>query len=182
MRLFKSYVQFRLCIFDLIDSPAVRDMNNYTQHSSVTTLEHCVFVAFLSFLICKFFGWNYYAAARGGLLHDLFLYDWHDEDRRGKLHGLTHPTTALNNAVTYFELSNMEKDIIKKHMWPITIILPRYKESYVVSFVDKICTCSEVLGLSKIIWIRRIMKLKTAKEKLADEILEYSNRLEFEND
>ena len=30
-----------------------------------------------------------------------------------------------------------EKDIILKHMWPVTFKIPKYKESFIVSFVDK---------------------------------------------
>ena len=164
MRSVNRFEQFQLCINDLIDAPVVRTMNNYTQHSMVTTLEHCIFVSYISFIICKFFGLNYYAAARGGLLHDLFLYDWHDEERCGKLHGFTHPYTALRNANTNFDLSLMEQDIIKKHMWPLTIRLPRYKESFIVSFADKFCCIFEVLGLYRMIWIRRIMKLHMIKK------------------
>lgn len=177
MKLLKNYVEFRFCIYDLIDSPAVKEMNSFTQHSNVTTLEHCIFVAFISFLICKFFGLNYYAAARGGLLHDLFLYDWHDDDRRGKLHGLTHPTIALKNASLYFNLTEMEKDIILKHMWPITISLPKYKESFVVGCADKLCASMEVLGMYKLIWIQRIVKLKTTKEKTIKEMISAANRI-----
>ncbi len=164
MHSFKNLEQYKNCISDLIDAPIVQTMNNFTQHSIVTTLEHCLFVSYISFIICKFLGLNYYAAARGGLLHDLFLYDWHNEQHRGKLHGFTHPKTALNNANIHFELSAMEQDIIKKHMWPLTIRLPRYKESYIVSLADKFCCIFEVLGLYRMIWVTRIMKIHVLTE------------------
>jgi uncharacterized protein len=44
-------------------------------------------------------------------------------------------------------MNNIEKDIIEKHMWPLTLRLPRYKESYVVLMVDKYCAFSETLNL-----------------------------------
>lgn len=164
MRLINKFDQFKLCIGDLMDAPVVLTMNNFTQHSIVTTLEHCLFVSYISYIICKFLGYNYYAAARGGLLHDLFLYDWHDGEPCRRVHGFTHPSTALKNANIYFELSSMEQDIIEKHMWPLTIKLPKYKESYVVGFADKFCCIFEVLGLYRFIWITRIMKLHMAAE------------------
>ncbi|MEG0614223.1 MAG: HDIG domain-containing protein [Oscillospiraceae bacterium] len=160
----KNYSQFKFCVSDLIDTSAVQSMDNFIQHSFVTTLEHCVFVAYVSYTLCKFLGLNYYAAARGGLLHDLFLYDRHDQEHRGKFHGFTHSKKALENANVYFELSKMEKDIIKKHMWPLTLILPRYAESFIVCFADKFCASIEVLGLYKIIWFRRIMLLHLSKK------------------
>ena len=165
MRILNDVDRFQSCINDLMQSPAVKTMNNYTQHSMVTTLEHCLFVSYVSYLICRLLGLNYYAAARGGLLHDLFLYDWHEKNVRGKLHGFTHTFKALRNANSYFYLSDLEQDIIVKHMWPLTLKFPRYKESLVVSFVDKLCCIIEVLGLYKMIWIMRIMKLHSMVEQ-----------------
>ncbi len=45
----------------------------------------------------------------------------------------------------------MEKDIIIKHMWPITIILPKYKESFIVGCADKFCATVEVLQLYEMV-------------------------------
>lgn len=145
----RNYLEFHSCVKDLIKTPAVRKMNEYIQHSDITTLEHCIFVAYISFLVCRFFGFDCYSAARGGLLHDLFLYDWHLENPSNGPHGFTHPTTALKNANHYFVLTEMEQDIIKKHMWPLTVRPPKYKESFVVSSADKFCALAEITGLYK---------------------------------
>lgn len=37
----------------------------------------------------------------------------------------------------------MEQDIITAHMWPLTRHFPKYKESYIISFVDKYAACKE---------------------------------------
>lgn len=50
---------------------------------------------------------------------------------------------ALRNALDIFELNDMEKDIIKKHMWPMTAVPPKYKESFIVTCVDKYCATIE---------------------------------------
>lgn len=169
----EDYVTFRCCIDDLINDPAVRSMNQYIQHSSVTTLEHCVLVSYISFSICKSCRLNYSAAARGALLHDMFLYDWHvkDESRKG-LHGYLHPKRALENAKARFALNVMEQDIIVKHMWPLTLPLPKYRESFVVTLADKLACCIEVMGFYKIMWIRRVMRLKYAREALVMQMIE----------
>ena len=37
------------------------------------------------------------------------------------------------------------QDIIKKHMWPLTVIPPSYKESWVVTVADKYVSARETL-------------------------------------
>ncbi len=147
------------CVNDLIKHEKVIQMENYIQHGNVTCLEHCIHVSYYSYLICKKLKLNYKAAARAGLLHDLFLYDWHIVKQNNKLHGFTHPKVALNNAKKYFDLDNKESEIIRKHMWPMTIIPPKYLESYVVLMVDKYCAIKEY-----------IKKKNTYKLKIISEI------------
>lgn len=135
---------FLQSIEDIIDHPSIRQMSHFTQHvSSVTCLEHSLFVSYMSFRICQFLKWDSRAAARGGLLHDLFLYDSRVKESHEGVHGFSHPKTALKNAEKVCELSQKEKDIIVKHMWPLTISFPRYKESYAVTIADKICATIE---------------------------------------
>lgn len=137
------------CVKDVFNSDIVRMMENYIQHGSTTTFEHSINVSYFSFKIAKFFKMDYKSAARAGLLHDLFLYDWHLRPKGLKLfqkHGYTHPQTALENAQKHFNLNDKEKDIISKHMWPLTLRkVPRYKESFLVSVVDKCSSCGETL-------------------------------------
>lgn len=160
MDFFACCEHFHSCIEDLLNTEPVRRMESFVQHSDVSTLEHSVFVAFVSFVVCKKLHLNYHAAARGALLHDLFLYDWHLPENRGKLHGFKHPAAALKNADKFFHLTDIEKDIIAKHMWPITILPPRYVESLVVSMADKFCASCEVVGLNRQVWVRRILAIQ----------------------
>ncbi len=133
------------CIIDLIQNKDVQSTRNYIQHGDVNCLDHCINVSYRSYLICIRLGLDYKSAARGGLLHDFFLYDWHLTKPKKGLHGFTHPKTALENADKRFRLNAKEKDIILKHMWPLTISLPRYKETVVVLMVDNYCTMQEII-------------------------------------
>ena len=87
-------------------------------------------VSYVAYGVCKFFGLDYSAAARGGLLHDFFLYDWKEYKairKKGEAnHGRMHPHIALENSLEHFALSEKEKDIIVTHMWPKTYQFPRY--------------------------------------------------------
>jgi uncharacterized protein len=105
------------CVGDLIQTPQVQSMNAIGQHvPGITCLEHSIFVSYISFLMCRRLGLNYSAAARGGLLHDLYLADWKAQ-RVGMWKRLViHPEMAVKNAAE-FGLSDLEKDIIRNHMW-----------------------------------------------------------------
>lgn len=135
---------YQECVCDLLENQTVCSMDRFIQHRTVTTLEHCIHVSYRSYKICKCLSLDYRSAARGALLHDLFLYDWHISKPYKGMHAFSHPGIALKNASACCCLNEREKDIIKKHMWPLTVSFPRYSESLIVSFVDKYCAVSEL--------------------------------------
>ena len=138
--------EYEKCIMDLIQHEDVKSMEKYIQHGDVSCLDHSIDVSYRSFAICKRLGLDAKSAARGGLLHDFFLYDWHIPDPKRGLHAFTHPSTALLNANDRFSLNEKEKDIIIKHMWPLTIKPPKYKESFIVVIVDLYCSLIETIA------------------------------------
>ena len=70
-------------------------------------------------------------------------------------HGFTHAREALCNAQTQFELNEIERDVIKKHMFPLNIALPRYRETALVSAADKISAVMELVHSARAL---RILK------------------------
>ena len=140
----KDTKEFDLIISEIANNQTVKKMKEYKQHYETSCYDHCKNVAYISYLICKKLKLDYKSAARAGMLHDLFLYDWRKkEDGRKGLHAFTHPKTALENSKKIFTLNEKEEDIILKHMWPVTIKLPKYKESYIITIADKYCALSE---------------------------------------
>ena len=124
----------------------------FIQHGNITVYSHCYSVAVMSIKISNVLGIKVDKAAlvRGALLHDYFLYDWHDnEDGRHNLHGFTHPGIALRNAQEDFELSKKECDIIKHHMFPLVPVPPQCREAWIVCLADKICATKETLFCRK---------------------------------
>ena len=110
------------------------------QHHNSSIYDHVMDVSYFSYRACKFLKLDYRSAARGALLHDFFLYDWRNHDvpdlPAEKFHGIEHPKIAVANAKKHFNLNDIEEDIIRKHMWPLTLVPPKYKESFIVSFAD----------------------------------------------
>lgn len=135
---------FIMIISDLLDQEKVQEMKHYRQHYNINCFEHCLFVSYNTYLICKKHHLDYISGARAGMLHDLFLYDWRkrEKGRRG-LHAYTHPKVALKHASTFLNLNDKEKDMILKHMWPVTPAFPKYKETFVITFVDKYFAVAE---------------------------------------
>lgn len=139
---------YMACVRDILDSEVFQSMDNFIQHGSTTCKEHCIQVSYIAYEICRNNGWDCRAAARAGLLHDLFLYDWHTHARETgeHFHGFTHPRAAMDNAVKYFQVSVKEQNMILRHMWPLTPIPPKYKEGYTILYADKLCGLSEFFG------------------------------------
>lgn len=135
---------FIMIISDLLDQEKVQEMKHYRQHYNINCFEHCLFVSYNTYLICKKHHLDYISGARAGMLHDLFLYDWRKREngRRG-LHAYTHPKVALKHASTFLNLNDKEKDMILKHMWPVTPAFPKYKETFIITFVDKYFAVAE---------------------------------------
>ena len=94
--------EYEKCIRDLIQHEMVGSMKNFMQHGDKNCLEHSLYVSYISYRICRWLGLDCRSAARGGLLHDFFLYDWHIGSPCNKgLHGFVHPSIALQNANKY---------------------------------------------------------------------------------
>lgn len=141
-------IEFNNIILDITSNPTVQKMKEFRQHYNTSCYEHCLNVAYISYLIAKKLKLSEKEIARGAMLHDLFLYDWRNSKKDlnlEKYHAFIHPEIALKNATSLFNLTDKEKDIIAKHMWPVTIKLPKYKETFIVTLIDKYSTIYETV-------------------------------------
>lgn len=143
---------------DIFSSPNFKKTRNHIQHGNISVRKHSEQVALTALKIAHTLPIRVKDRdiVRGALLHDYFLYDWHEKKVRPshllkfyKMHGFSHPKTALRNASREFELTDREKDIIGKHMWPLTIIPPMCREAWIVTAADKYCSLLETLHLQK---------------------------------
>ena len=86
----KHLLEFCRLTGELLESEPVRMMGRWQHHGRITTLDHSLFVAYLSFRAARWLRLDERAAARGGLLHDLYLYD----------PGTSPPTPAASASTT----------------------------------------------------------------------------------
>lgn len=108
------------------------------EHHGTTRFSHSLRVSYFSYQITKLLHLNYQEVARAGLLHDFFLSNQNRTLKERFLSTFIHPKYAVLNSCKYFNLTEKEKNIIESHMFPLYISLPKYAESWIVSYVDKV--------------------------------------------
>lgn len=150
----KQYMRIVRHILDNDEFSKLKDIKHHEQ----TRLNHCLKVSYYAYIIAKKLGLSYEEVARAGLLHDFYLGQVKEQKKvkdRLLLFTTKHPEQALDNSLKYFELTEKEQDIIRTHMFPIDIKIPKFAESWLVSFVDKAVSTKE-FGYkfsSKLSWV-----------------------------
>lgn len=136
---------------DILNSDKIHIEKECIQHGDTSVYTHSVYVAYMCLKIVDLYNLDVdiHSLVRGALLHDYFLYDWHTPEKWHRLHGFRHPRFALTNAKRDFGLNKIEEDMIIHHMFPMTVIPPKYKESYILCIADKICSSRETLYMKK---------------------------------
>lgn len=133
---YKSDYEYYRLIEDIMMDDKFGMIGEIKQHG-MTRLEHSLRVSYYSYKISRRLGLHYKETARAGLLHDFFE-NSSDTSKKGKLHQfINHPKEAVKNAKDNFEINDIEEDIIKCHMFPSNVLIPKYMESWIVNFVDK---------------------------------------------
>lgn len=138
--------EFKNICKNVIDNPEYQKLKEIKHHDK-DIYTHNLKVAWISYLTAKKLKLHVQEMVRGALLHDFFFYDWRVKGAKDEFlpHGFTHPFVSRRNAEKVFgHLTPIERDIIMKHMWPLTVIPPRYPESFLVSLIDKLIASKEV--------------------------------------
>lgn len=144
------------CVGELLSTPQVQAMKDIHHHPGVSCFEHSLFVSYVAFRLAGRWGADSRAAARAGLLHDLYLYD--PRSLPSYKQCFAHPVAAARNAAALCGvLSAQEENGILAHMWPLAPRAPRSRVAAAVCLADKVCATAEVLG----IW-RRLELYRTA--------------------
>ena len=133
---------------EILESKNMQKEKNYIQHGSVSVYEHSISVAIECLKIVDYLNIpvDIKSLVRGALLHDYFLYDWHEKDDSHKWHGFTHAKTALTNAKKEYALNKIEQNMIYCHMFPLNLRIPKYTESKILCIADKIVATKETIA------------------------------------
>lgn len=156
LRCFLSVVQ------GLLDTQEVQSMAQWRHHFDVTCYEHSLFVSYVAFRLARRLGLDYCAAARAGLLHDLYLYSPYDPTSHPGNQCLYHPVAALHNAQALVgDLTPEEENSILTHMWPLAVHMPKCRLAVIINLSDKLCATLEVLRLYHLLKVREAMPAST---------------------
>ena len=131
-------VEFNNIISDILKNNEFIELK-YENHHGISRMRHSLNVAKLTFKMCKVFNIkSIKETTRAALLHDFFK----SCDIK-KIPFLEHPILADKNAKRIFDINDLQSNIIKSHMFPMCKVLPKHKESFIVSLADKIVALKE---------------------------------------
>jgi uncharacterized protein len=131
----------------ILNDEEFRKLHGYRQHRQTTRFMHSLNVSYLSWYLARKLGLDESAAARAGLLHDFCLYDFSEKLPDGQIQAFYHPKVAEKNSRERFSLYEKESDAILSHMFPLGP-MPRSREAWIISCVDKFCACTEYFRLN----------------------------------
>ena len=137
----------------------------FFHHYDITVWDHSIEVSFACFLVAKKLNKNVRVSAIAGLLHDFYEFAWIYNDEllhidHGyylkeinkkkpffKQHGFAHASSATKNYLKYFYYLQEEKisNSIRRHMFPLNIVPPKYVEGYILTFVDKYVSIKDII-------------------------------------
>ena len=141
--------EFQDLLKDYLSDSSVKKMQEYKAHGRVSVYAHSLNVAIMAYKINEKTGrkCDLKTLLIGALLHDFYLYDWHDARlfvNIFKMHGFTHPDIACQNAVDHFDIDENVQKVIRCHMWPLTFRrFPSSREAMIVCMADKLSALKE---------------------------------------
>ena len=154
-KLDESYQEFLTIINPITTDSRYLELKKFIQHGNTSVYQHSLDVAYHVFLFIKKhpkMKLRKNELVRAALLHDYFLYDWHDKAKypRKGLHGFTHPRVSVKNGVRDFNITKLEQRIIRTHMFPLTLFhIPTSREAWILSLIDKKVALKELFKKKK---------------------------------
>lgn len=122
---------------DILENEKFKQLGNELHHG-ISRYTHSLRVAQLTYRFTKLLHMkNSKSTTRAALLHDFYLEkDFKNQENKVKMLSV-HPILAAENAKKYYNINELEENIIRSHMFPIKGEVPKYKESWIVSLMDK---------------------------------------------
>lgn len=135
--------EFESIVKDIKNNNHFRELDNELHHG-ISRYGHSYRVSKGVYVLTKALRFsNYKDATRAALLHDFYFNYQLEEKSTGKKF-IEHPSVAVLNASKYYDLTDIQKNMIESHMFPTCRVLPKYKESICLTLVDKLVALYEM--------------------------------------
>lgn len=164
IQLNSQFDEWYIIVKDILQNREFQKRKLFLHHRFVSVWEHSITVSFRSFLVARYFNADKRICAIAGLLHDFYPKAWIYNTELSKIdngiylseykkkkplfkrHGFMHAKEAALNYIKFFPELENEKvtDAIKKHMFPLNLVPPRYIEGYVITIIDKVVSLKEI--------------------------------------
>lgn len=114
-------------------------------HHNDSVYDHSIKVAWYAYKIAKqiqkYKQVNIQNVVISALLHDFYTTPWREDKNLipWKKHGFTHGKVASINSYQFFPsyMNERIENAIRRHMFPLTIIPPKYMEGWIITMADK---------------------------------------------
>ncbi len=138
----KEYQEFCQIIEPFINNKEYLKRKKYPHHINESVYEHTLRVAYDCFKIGRKLKLDYHSLTIAALLHDFYEKPWqYDTEKKPflQMHAFTHAHNAVLNAQKNFgELITPKiANIMETHMFPVNKKIPRSKEAWLLTIVDK---------------------------------------------
>ena len=131
----------------IVEDKKFQTGKKFVQHGDFSVYDHSIYVCETCFNMASklHLKIDKESLAKGALLHDYFLYDWHSKDHP-KFHGFRHAKLAAENAKRDFGLTQKEERMIRSHMFPLSLRIPSSREAILLCIADKYCATRETVS------------------------------------
>ena len=153
---------------DILKNPEFQKRKLFMHHHNLTVWDHSILVSFKAYMAGGYFKADRRICAIAGLFHDFYSQAWistpeiealengkytklmKEPKPWYKMHGFTHAKDASINYIKYFpELEDKKiTNSILRHMFPLNIIPPRYKEGFIITMIDKLNSVHELPSIT----------------------------------
>ncbi|MCR5207301.1 MAG: HD domain-containing protein [Eubacterium sp.] len=129
---------------DLLSNELVESMKTFHHHKEITTHFHSVYVSYTVFKATQRLKLaDAREITRAALLHDFYLYEWYTE-KHEEYHMTYHPKESVKNIEkTFGKLSDMQRNMILSHMFPMGVERPRCVGAWLLTLADKHCASED---------------------------------------
>lgn len=135
-----EFYEFINIVEDIINDQNFIKLRKERHHGSTNRYDHLIRVGIKVYKHTKRFNLDYITATKAAVLHDYF-FEKDFKNKKDSLHN--HPKLAAKRAHKYFNLNEKGQDMIKTHMFPVTLTVPNSLEGVILSLMDKSVSIKE---------------------------------------